>query len=187
MSHEADRAASHLRELDAVTGRTRLASRSMATGFPMVGWGVAWIVGLGALDLLSGPLRVAVPLLAWTFGMVLSWVPMRAVIRTGTEGRMRLAWVVVLVASPFLVVAAQPASFAHAMLLAGALWGLAMCLYAVATDDRALAVVAGFGIVLAAALSPADQLDRLLWFGIGAGVPILALGISRVLRGVGRV
>jgi hypothetical protein len=187
VSHEADQAENSLRELAGLTGRTRLASRSMATGFPLVGWGTAWIVGLGALDLLDGPMRVVVAVLAWLVGMLLSWLPLRSVIRTGAETRMRWAWVVVLVASPFLVAAAQPASFTHGVLLVSALWGLAMCLYAIATGDQILAVVAGSGIVLAAVLADADSESRLLWYGLGAGLPLLALGTCRVLRGASRV
>lgn len=187
MSHEADRVESSLHELGALTDRTRRASRSMATGFPIVGWGTAWILGLGALDLLDGLARILVAALAWMIGMLLSWLPMRAMIRTGTEARMRWAWVIVLAASPFLVSAAQPASFVHGVLLLGALWGLAMCLYAVATGDRILAVVAGFGIATAGVLAVLDIPDQMLWFGVSAGLPLLAIGIHRVLRGVGRV
>ncbi len=187
MSHEAERAKNSLRELDELTGSTRRAGRSMATGLPLVGWGAAWILGLGALDLLDGPLRILVAVLAWTVGMVLSWLPVHSVIRTGTETRMRWAWLVVLVASPFLVTAAQPASFTHGVLFLGALWGLAMCLYAIATDDRVLAVVAGSGIVIAAVLADVEIATRLLGFGLCTGLPLLALGISRVRRGVSRV
>jgi len=187
VSHEADQAESSLRELDGLTGRTRLASRSMATGFPLVGWGTAWILGLGALDLLDGLMRIVVAALAWMVGMLLSWLPLRTVIRTGLERRMRWAWLVVLAASPFLVAAAEPTSFTHGVLLLAALWGLAMCLYGIATDDRMLAVAAGFGIVMAAVVADADSPNRLLWFGLSAGLPLLALGILRVLRGVSRV
>ncbi len=62
-----------------------------------------------------------------------------------------------------------------------------MCLYAIATRDRTLTVVAGFGIVMAAVLADVDMPSRLLWFGLSAGLPLLALGIYRVLRGVTRV
>ena len=159
----------------------------MATGLPLVGWGTAWILGLGALDLLDGLMRIFVVALGWTIGMLLSWLPWRTVIRTGTETRMRCAWIVVLVASPFLVAAARPASFTHGVLLCGALWGLAMCLYAIATDDLILTVVAGSGIVIAAVMAEVDIAKQLLGFGLCAGLPLLALGIYRVHRGVSRV
>lgn len=187
VSNEEERARSSLRELEALTGQTRIASRSMTTGFPMMGWGAAWILGLGALDLLDGWLRVLVVSAAWVIGMLLSWLPVRNVIRTGSETRIRWAWVIVLVASPFMVSAARPESFTHMMLFLGALWGLAMCLYAVATHDRFLAAVAGFGIVMAGVLAASDAPNQLLWFGVSAGVPLLVLGICRVVRGVSRV
>lgn len=187
VSHEGDRAQSTLRELEAVTGQTRRASRSMATGFPLIGWGAAWIVGLGALELLDGALQIVVPVLAWVVGMLTSWLPVRTVIRTGVETRMRWAWIVVLLASPFLVNAASPPSFSYGVLLLGGLWGLAMCLYAVATEDRLLIAVSGFGIVMAGVLAGRSLAEPLLWFGISAGVPLLALGVYRVVRGVGRV
>jgi hypothetical protein len=149
----------------------------------MVGWGIAWILGLGALDLLDGTTRIVVTALAWLIGMLLSWLPLRTAIRTGSETRMRGAWVIVLVASPFLVAAAHPADFSHGVLLVGALWGLAMCLYAVATEDQILTVTSGIGIVMAGLLAELDAPNRLLWFGISAGLPLLALGILRVVRG----
>jgi hypothetical protein len=141
----------------------------MATGYPMVGWGIAWILGLGALDLLDGTTRIVVTALAWLIGMLLSWLPLRTAIRTGSETRMRGAWVIVLVASPFLVAAAHPADFSHGVLLA--------------TEDQILTVTSGIGIVMAGLLAELDAPNRLLWFGISAGLPLLALGILRVVRG----
>lgn len=158
----------------------------MATGLPMAGWGFAWILGLGALDLLEGAPRIIVAVLAWAIGMALSWLPLRAAIRTGSETRMRWAWLIVLVTSPFLVAAAQPATFENGVLFGGALWGLAMCLYAIATGDRVLAAVSGFGVIVAGLFGYVDLPTRLLWFGVAAGVPLLVLGISRVVREAGR-
>ncbi len=187
MSHEVNRAERSLRELETLVGRTRLASRSVVTGFPLIGWGAAYVVGLAALDMLDGLLRIAVVALAYLFGMALSWLPTRDVIRTGTEGRMRAAWLVVLFGTPLLIVAARPESFIYATLAAGALWGLAMCLYGVATDDVVFATVAGFGTVLAGLLAIPDLAHPLAWFGVGAGLPLLVLGASRVLDGVRHV
>ena len=41
--NDAQHAEDALQELDALTGRTRRATRSMSTGLPLVGWGLAWI------------------------------------------------------------------------------------------------------------------------------------------------
>lgn len=187
MSNEADEAEQSLRELDALTVRTRRASRSMATGRPLVAWGVAWIIGLAALDLLDGPPRFVVAALAWAAAILVSWLPMRSAIRTGVETRMRWAWVVVLASSPFIVGAARPETSTHALLLIGALWGLAMTLYAVATGDRTFAAAAGAGVVVAGAVSMLDVDDALLWYGVLGGLPLLVLGISRVFREARRV
>lgn len=184
MSNDADQAARSLRELDALTLRTQRASRSMATGLPLVGWGFAWIVGLAALDLLDGPARVVVVSAAWLVAMLLSWGPRSAAIRTGSEPRVHAAWVAIAAASPFLVAAAQPATFTNGVLLLCALWGLGMCLFAIATGDRMFAVVAAFGVVLAGVIADRNVADRLLWFGIAAGAPLLALGVARMRSGV---
>lgn len=184
VSHDAEQAERSLRELRTLTGRTRLASRSMVTGFPLIGWGFAYVVGLAAIDLLDGSARVVVAGLAYAVAMALSWLPIRHSIRTGVESRMRAAWWVVMVGTPVLVAAAHPHSFAHAMLMASAVWGLAMCLYGVTTDDRAFAIVAGSGTVWAALLAVVDDLPHsLLWFGLGAGLPLGVLGAVRVLQG----
>lgn len=159
----------------------------MATGYPMIGWGIAWLLGLGALDLLSGPARILLVSLAWIIGMLMSWLPIRSVIKTGSETRVRWAWAAVLVSSPFLISAAQPASFAHTVLFLCGLWGLAMCLYAIAVGDRLLVVVTGIGIGMAGVLAAVDIPDRLLWCGVSAGLPMLALGLHRVFGRGSRV
>ncbi|GAB3927010.1 hypothetical protein GCM10011575_08950 [Microlunatus endophyticus] len=122
-----EQAETSLREVRELTLRTRLASRTNATGFPMVGWGITWIFG---------------------------------------------------------VTAAGPASFEHGVLFLG---GLAMCLYAIATKDIVYAVVSGFGIVMAGVQAALGTTTPPLWFGVTAGVPLLALGLQRVFRGGGHV
>lgn len=183
MSDDGEDVAKALRELEELGARTRSVSMSMATGLPLIGWGVAWIVSLGALDLLSGAPRVVVVTLAWTIGMALSWLPTRGAVRRGTEARMRWAWLIVLVGSPLLVSAAQPSSMTNVVLLLGALWGLAMCLYAVATGDRLLAFASGIGVVAAGVLAFFDGHPLLLWYGLLGGVALLALGLYRSFGG----
>ncbi|MGO1236319.1 MAG: hypothetical protein ACTHY8_06930 [Microbacterium gubbeenense] len=187
MSYELDRAEASLREIGALADRTRRASRSMATGFPLIGWGAAWTAGYAALDLLDGVVRIAVVVLAWVFAMLMSWMPLRAVIRTGVESRMRWAWMAVMVASPFLVAAGQPASMVHLALLLGALWGMAMCLYAITAHDTVFAVVAMFGVVVAGIAGIQEAVPALLLFGLASGLTMLALGIYRVIVGLRHV
>ena len=105
MSPDPEQAEQLIRELGSLTDRTRTAGRSVTTGLPLIGWGVAFGLGYAGLDLLDGVARLVVVGLAWLVGMGCSWLPMRHAIRTGAEGRTRWGWVVVLVASPFLVAA----------------------------------------------------------------------------------
>lgn len=187
MSFEADQAQSSLGELDTLLDRSRVASRSMVTGLPLLGWGITWTVGLPAVEVLDGIGRIVVCAGAWLIGMLMSWWPMRTAIRTGTETTMRRAWFVVLGSSPLLVAAARPESFTYAVLLLGALWGLAMCLYAVATEDWGFAAVAGFGIVAAAAVAGPDLDHPLSWYGVAAGLPLVILSATRAAQGVRNV
>lgn len=186
MSREADEVERSLRELEALSARTRLASRSGVTGLPMVGWGFTWIVGVPAVELLDGLPRILVCGCAWLIGMLTSWWPMSGAIRTGLETPLRRAWLVVFVATPFLLLAARPESFTYGMLLVGGLWGVAMCLYGVATQDGLFALVTGFGVVVAGMTSLLVTSHPLTPYGVIAGLPLVALGATRMWRGARR-
>lgn len=187
MTSEPEQAERIIQELGTLTQRSREADRSMATGFPLVGWGLAWLVGYPALELLDGVLRIVVVVVAWLAGMALSWLPIRTVIRTGVEERLRWAWLAILAASPFLVTAARPESLLYAALLLGGLWSLGMCLYAVATNDRPYAAVAMVGVVAAGVAGTLEPTGPLVVFGVAAGLPMLAIGACRVLTGARHV
>lgn len=153
----------------------------MATGLPLIGWGLAWAGGYPALGLLDGIPRVLATGALWTLAMLLSWLPLRTTIRTGSEKRMRWAWAAVLASSPFLVAAAEPVSTIHVALLLGGLWSLAMCLYAVATADSVYAGVTLFGTAMAGVAASQDLVQPLVLFGLTAGLPLLFVGAQRVL------
>ena len=189
MSAESERTESELaqqmiRELGELGEQTRVAGRSTATGYPLFGWGLAWAIGYPALELLDGWLRVVVVGLVWVAAMVLSWVPLRVAVRTGTEGRLQVGWWVLMGASPFIVAAAQPVSLAHVALLLGALWSVGMMLYAIAMHDVAYAVVAAIGIVAAAVAGMQEFMGPLLLFGLVAGLPLACVGVVRLVQGV---
>ncbi|MFD2756864.1 hypothetical protein [Gulosibacter faecalis] len=172
-----------LHDLDTLVRRTRAAGRSRATGFPLIGWGFAWMLGYGALDLATGWALWAALTAAWLAGVLLSWLPLRHEVRTGTERRVQLAWFAVLFASPFLVTAAQPPSFTNIALVLGALWSLAMCLGAIATRDVPYAIVAFIGVIVAGVAAATEPAHPLLIFGLAAGAPLLAVGVVRVIVG----
>lgn len=187
MSSDPEQAEQLIRELGSLTDRTRTAGRAVTTGLPLIGWGVAFGLGYAALDLLGGVARLLVVGLAWLIGMGCSWLPMRHAIRTGAEGRTRWGWVVVLVASPFLVAAAQPSHWVYLALFLGALWGMAMSLYAVATADIPFAVASMVVVVVAAVAAIQPLLPQLAFFGVGAALPLLTIGVHRTMSGVRRV
>lgn len=183
MTVDSEDAARALRELDGIAERARSESRSMATGLPLIGWGIAWIVGLGAIDVLTGIPRLIVVVIAWVIAMALSWVPSRRTVKHATDARVRWAWTIVFAASPLLILAADPRSVANGVLLLGALWGLAMCVYAVATGDIAFAIASGVSIVAAGALAALASPPSMLWYGLLGGIALLALGLHRALGG----
>lgn len=187
MSQQPEQAEQLIRELGSLTDRARTVGRSKITGVPLLGWGFAFGAGYTALDLLDGGARVVVVLLAWAIGMLGSWLPVRHAIRTASENRIRWGWVVVLGASPFLVAAAQPSTWVHIALFLGGLWGLAMCLYAVATGDRTFAAASIAVIVVAALGAVQNVAPPLALFGLTAGLPLLALGVRRTLLGARHV
>lgn len=183
MSPDPEQAERLIRELGSLTDRTRTAGRSVTTGLPLIGWGTAFGAGYAALDLLDGVARIVVVLLAWSIGMFCSWFPMRYAIRTGSEGRTRWGWIVVLAASPFLVAAAQPSSWVYIALFLGALWGMAMCLYAVATADLPFAVASMTVVVVGAVGAVQTFFPPLALFGIASALPLLAIGAYRTVSG----
>ncbi|WP_022916636.1 hypothetical protein [Ruania albidiflava] len=183
MSQQPEQAEQLIRELGSLTDQARTIGRSRITGVPLLGWGIAFGVGYAALDLLDGAARLVVVLLAWAVGMLGSWYPVRHAIRTGSEGRIRWGWVVVLGASPFLVAAAQPSSWIYTALFLGGLWGLAMCLYAVATEDVPFVVASIAVVVLAALAAGQDLAPPLALFGVTTALPLLVLGVRRTLVG----
>lgn len=187
MSPDPEQAERLIRELGSLTDRTRTAGRSITTGLPLIGWGVAFGAGYAALDLLDGVARIVVLALAWCIGMLCSWLPMRHAIRTGAEARTRWGWVVVLVASPFLVAAAQPSHWVYIALFLGALWGMAMSLYAVATADIPFAVASMIVVVVAAVAAVQPFLPQLAFFGVASALPLLTIGAYRTVRGARHV
>lgn len=187
MSPDPEQAEQLIRELGTLTDRTRSAGRSITTGLPLTGWGVAFGAGYTALDLLDGPTRIVVLASAWCIGMLCSWLPIRHAIRTGTEARTRWGWVVVLVASPFLVAAAQPPEWEYIALFLGALWGMAMSLYSVATADVPFAVASMIVVVLAALAAVQPYLPQLAFFGVASALTLLTIGTYRLVRGARHV
>lgn len=168
-----------LAELGEIGSRSRRAATSAFVRRPLLLWGLAWLAGFAALDLLPWPL--AVPLgvafaLAAALGSRL-WQAADAV--SGWEARLRWCWAAILGVSPLLVLVVSPVPATRAALLLGALWGLALLLYAVACGDLPLGAV-GAVIVVAAAVTRLVDVHPLLLFGLVGGLAQAGLGLSRM-------
>ncbi len=174
--------AATLADLEAIADRSRRSGLVRATGWPMVVWGIAWLVGYVALGLLPGPPGLAIALTASVAATTVTWRGRAGTTRTGWEPQLRAAWVVLMLASPLLVVVAQPGSVAEIALLLGGLWALGLALYGVASRDRSL-VALGLALLSAATVFSLWQHDAALaGFGVVSGTTMVAFGTARTAR-----
>lgn len=183
MSTEPEQAARLLTELAELRDRARVAVQGLTTGWPLIGWGIAWLIGYPAMQLADGWARIGIVGCCWALGILSSWIPSSRKVRTGHERQLRLGWLSVAAASPFIVAAAAPESWVSVALLLGALWSMCMCLFAIATGDRTFSVVSFVGVVAAGSGASQEFIPALVWFGLFAGLPLLAVGVSRVWLG----
>lgn len=173
-------AARTLRDLQAIGGRSRKAAYAKFTRIPLALWGTAWLVGYAGLDIL--PWVTAIPL-----GLALSAL---AVVGTalshsdevvnGWERRVQLSWLVLMASSPLLVAIITPAPAHTVLIFLGALWGIALLLFAVAAADFALAAVGAIILGTATAVHVLSPARDLLVFGVVAGGSMAALGLRRM-------
>lgn len=173
-------AARTLQELAAIGGRSRRVAYATFTRSPLAVWGVAWLIGYVALD--TAPWVVAVPvgLGLSAAAMLGTWLCRSEQVVNGWERRIRLSWLVLMGSSPLLVATITPAPAHTVALFLGALWGIALLLYAVAAGDVALGVVGAVIVATAPAAHIAVHDHDLLVFGVLAGGAMAALGMTRM-------
>lgn len=141
-------------------------------------WGAAWWLGFALLDL--APWRIAVPVgIALSAGaMLTTWLFRSQEVSSGWERQTRTGWLALMLCSPFLLASIGPIPSYAQMIFLGALWGVALILYAVPTGDFPLGLV-GAGILLTGVFARSFGAHRLLVFGCVAGLAMVALGASR--------
>lgn len=174
-------AAQTLRDLQTIGGRSQRAASTALTRVPLATWGVAWAVGFALLA--YQPWRLAVPVgcvLALGAALV-SWIFRSREVTSGRERRTRAGWLALFLCSPFLVAVVSPIAAPTQALFLGAIWGVGLLLFAIATLDLPLGAV-GALIVVAAAGSQIAVDRPLLIFGLIAGPAMLALGLWRTFR-----
>jgi hypothetical protein len=174
-------AADTLRDLRAIGSRSRQAATRDLIATPLVIWGIAWIVDYALLDL--APWRAAVPAgVALTVVAVAgTWLSrMRAAVLSGWERRVRMAWVALMLCSPFLVTSISPVPGRVLVVFLGALWGVGLLLFAIATGDVPLAAAGALTVLAAAFCRPVLHHYSLLGFGLCAGGAMVTVGTWRL-------
>ena len=175
-----DEARAALLAARSVATRSGRAARGNVARAALAVWGLVWLLGYAGVQFL--PFAVAwalwAPLGAAAYGLVRHWRRAETV-RSGWETVFLRAWWVMMFGTMAIMLIVVPAPFAVAALLPWALWGLAILLYAIVADDRALAAL-GVAIVLAAPLLRLTVPDwSPLLFGIIGGGGMLLLGVLR--------
>src|SRR5215472_17432155 len=173
-----------LREAHRVRALGRRLVHGQTTRLPLVWWGVAWMVTYPAAQLLPFALALAAGTAAAAAAFAMTklgarWDPTPG--RTGWEAQVMRAWWAVVVAAFVVDVIAAPAPAPVLFLIPSAVWGLALLLYAVAAEDRALGVL-GAGIAVLAAVLRLFLLDQsLVLFGMLGGGGMVAVVLLRLL------
>jgi hypothetical protein len=183
-----DEATAALREATRVRARGRRLAHGQTTRLPLVWWGVAWMVTYPAVQFLPFPAAVAAGGVSAAAAFALTrfgvrWDPTPG--RTGWERQVTRGWWAVLVAAFVVDVIAAPAPMQVFFLIPGALWGLALLLYAVVVGDAALGLL-GAGVAALAAVLRLFFLDEsLLLFGLAGGGWMAATGLVRLVGPAG--
>jgi hypothetical protein len=178
-----DEATAALREAHRVRALGRRLVHGQTTRLPLVWWGLAWMVTYPAVQFLPFAPAVAVSAATGPAAHALTRVGVRwdpAPGRTGWERHVTRAWWAVAIAAFFVDLIAAPAPVQVLFLIPGALWGLAMLLYAVAAGDLALGVL-GAGIAVLAAALRLFLDESLLLFGLLGGGGMAGTGLLRLV------
>ncbi len=168
-----------LRLARAATVRSARAAQRAMLRAGLIVWGVAWVLGYTGLQFLP-----------FAIGWAL-WVPLGVAafaltrrlrddtIRSGWEARFGRAWWVIVFGTFLLVSTVVPAEAIVVTLLTGALWGLALLLYGVVSEERALAILGGGMVVLAPLLRHFLPEWGALLFGLCGGGGMVLVGLWR--------
>lgn len=145
----------------------------------LIVWGVAWLLGYTGLQFLSFAVGWALWLPLGVAAFALTRRLRDDTIRSGWEARFARAWWVIVFGTFFLVSTVVPAEAIVITLLTGALWGLALLLYGVVSEERALAALGGGMVILAPLLRHFLPEWGALIFGLCGGGGMVVLGLWR--------
>ncbi|MDQ6898719.1 MAG: hypothetical protein M3072_04300 [Candidatus Dormibacteraeota bacterium] len=176
---EAARLLADVRQLPA---RTRWLAATKFTRLSLVAWGVAWVFGYTAVQVLPQPIGLGAFALLGVGAVTLTRLAAPGDLLTGWEAQFRRGWWVLIGVMPLLGLIVQPTSLATLLLLLGALWGVALLLLAVTVSDRALGAVGGTIVAGAAVIHVLAGGWALVSFGLVGGGAMAVLGSTRLLH-----
>lgn len=175
-----DEARAALLAARAVATRSGRAARGNVARAALAVWGLVWLLGYTGVQFLPFAPAWALWLLLGTAAYALvRHMRREETVRSGWEAVFLRAWWVMICGTMAITLLVIPAPFAVVALLPGALWGLAILLYAVVADDRALATLGGALVLAAPLLRLAVPGWSPLLFGLLGGGGMLALGVAR--------
>jgi hypothetical protein len=165
-----------LAEIEPVTRRSQRLTRDVTMGLPLLAWGLAWVSGAVTFQFLPGPAGVVLGLLACATAAATTRLVRPREVRLHTENRFALAWAVLFVTSPLLVIIAAPANARIVVVFLASLWAVGMLLYGIGLRDVPLAGL-GLAIVVAATVSRLVAPPvAVLAVGLVGGLGMAALG-----------
>jgi hypothetical protein len=165
-----------LAEIAPVTRRSQQLQRDVTMGVPLLGWGLAWLVGSLVYQYVRGPAGAVLGLAACAGAATVTRVVRPREIRRNTEKRFALAWVVLFVISPLLVVIAAPANPRIVAVFLASLWATGMLLYGIGVRDVPLAVLGLVIVVVAAVTRVVAPHEAVLAVGLAGGLGMTGLG-----------
>jgi hypothetical protein len=165
-----------LADIAPVTRRSQQLTRDVTMGVPLGAWGLAWLVGALVFQYVGAPAGPVLGLAVCAVAAVVTRVVRPREVRLHTEKRFALAWLVLFVTSPLLVVIAAPVNARILVAFLASLWATGMLIYGIGVRDVALAVLGLTIVVVAAATRLLAPHDAVLAVGLAGGLGMTGLG-----------
>jgi hypothetical protein len=165
-----------LADIAPVVRRSQQLTRDVTMGVPLLAWGLAWLTGALLFQYLPSPAGPALGLSVCAVAAVVTRVMRPREVRLHNENRFALAWLVLFVTSPLLVVIVAPANARILAVFLASLWATGMLIYGIGIRDVALAVLGLAIVVVAAATRVAAPHEAVLAVGLAGGLGMAGLG-----------
>jgi hypothetical protein len=165
-----------LADIAPVARRSQQLTRDVTMGVPLAAWGLAWLTGALLFQYVRWPVGAWLGLAVCGVAAVVNRVVRPREVRLHTEKRFALAWLVLFVTSPLLVVIVAPANARVLTVFLASLWATGMLIYGIGVRDVALAVLGLAIVVVAAATRPLIPHETVLAVGLTGGLGMIGLG-----------